>query len=135
TTEEKQAAIVTLGKVPVAYSEALFNRLLDEMEADRLSPEVYLELGEAIDSTHVEPLAERYKAVSQHISSDQLMASYASSLQGGDVRRGRQVFFQHQQAQCMKCHAYDDRGGNAGPQLNGVADRLTREQLLEAIIE
>ncbi|MEC3881856.1 HEAT repeat domain-containing protein [Parapedobacter sp. 10938] len=135
TIEEKQAAIITLGKIPVAHSEALFNTLLDDMEANRLSPEVYLELGEAIDSTHAESLTARYKAITQHFSTDQLMASYASSLRGGDVRRGRRVFFQHQQAQCMKCHAYDDRGGNAGPQLNGVADRLTREQLLESIID
>src|SRR3546814_20199928 len=35
----------------------------------------------------------------------------------------------------MRCHALDDRGGNAGPQLNGVAGRLSREQLLESIIE
>ena len=34
----------------------------------------------------------------------------------------------------MKCHSYDDRGGNAGPRLNGVATRLSREQLLEALI-
>ena len=34
----------------------------------------------------------------------------------------------------MKCHSYDDFGGSAGPRLNGVADRLTREQLLEALI-
>ena len=135
TTEEKQAAIITLGKLPLENSEALFNRLLDDMEADRLSPEVYLELGEAIDSTHAEPLVARYKAITQHFSADQLLASYSSSLQGGDIRRGQRVFFQHQQAQCMRCHALDDRGGNAGPQLNGVADRLSREQLLESIIE
>ena len=135
TTEEKQAAIIALGKLPAEHSGALFNKLLDKMEAGRLHPELYLELGEAIDSTHAEALAERYKTITQHVSADQLMASYASSLHGGDVRRGRHVFFQHQQAQCMKCHAYDDRGGNAGPQLNGVADRLSREQLLEALID
>src|SRR5690606_4006288 len=63
TTEEKQAAILTLGKLPLENSEALFNKLLDDMEADRLSPEVYLELGEAIDSTRAEPLVARYKAI------------------------------------------------------------------------
>ncbi len=135
TTEEKQAAIITLGKIPMQHSGGLFNKLLDEMEAGGLSPEVYLELGEAIDSTRAEPLAARYKAITQHFSADELMASYASSLHGGDVQRGRRVFFQHQQAQCMRCHALDDRGGNAGPQLNGIADRLSREQLLESIIE
>ena len=34
-----------------------------------------------------------------------------------------------------KCHAYNDYGGNAGPRLNGVASRLSREQLLEALIK
>src|SRR5690606_10952779 len=101
TTEEKQAAIITLGKIPLEHSEALFNTLLDDMEGNRLSPEVYLELGEAIDSTHAEPLAARYRAITEHFAPDELLASYAGSLEGGDVRRGRRVFFQHQQAQCM----------------------------------
>jgi len=35
----------------------------------------------------------------------------------------------------MRCHAYDDRGGNAGPRLNGVPNRLTHQQLLEAVID
>lgn len=35
----------------------------------------------------------------------------------------------------MKCHAYDDRGGNAGPRLNGIANRLSHEQLLESLID
>lgn len=135
TNEEKQAAIITLGKMPVEHSNVLFNKLLDDMEAGRLNPDVYLELGEAIDSTRNGSLSSRYQSIGQHFSPDQLMASYASSLQGGNALRGRRVFFQHQQAQCMRCHAYDDRGGNAGPQLNGVANRLTREQLLESLID
>jgi quinoprotein glucose dehydrogenase len=135
TIEEKQAAIITLGKLPLDNSNMLFSSLLNNMEKGNLSPEVYLELGEAIDSTRSKPLAARYKAISQHFSPDQLMASYASSLQGGNPNKGRQIFFQHQQAQCMKCHAYDDRGGNAGPRLNGVGNRLSHEQLLESLID
>jgi len=135
TAEEKQAAIITLAKMPLENSQASFVSLLDQMENGRLSPDVYLELGEAIDSTHSETLIARYTSISQHFSPDELLASYASSLQGGDPTRGRRIFFQHPQAQCMRCHAYDDRGGNAGPRLNGVANRLTHEQLLESVID
>lgn len=135
TTEEKQAAIVTMGKIPLENSQAAFVSLLDQMKNGRLNPDVYLELGEAIDSTHSEALKARYAAISQNFSSDELLASYASSLQGGDPDRGRRIFFQHPQAQCMKCHSYDDRGGNAGPRLNGIANRLTHEQLLESVID
>ncbi|SEK29185.1 HEAT repeat domain-containing protein [Parapedobacter koreensis] len=134
TTEEKQAAIITLGKMPLENAAPLFNNLLDNMENGRLNPDVYLELGEAIDSTHAESLIARYKAISSQSAPDELMASYASALHGGNPERGGRIFFQHAQAQCMKCHAYDDRGGNAGPRLNGVGKRLSREQLLESLI-
>jgi putative heme-binding domain-containing protein len=63
-----------------------------------------------------------------------LQSAYAGSLSGGDPDKGRRIFFANQSAQCIRCHSYNDRGGNAGPRLNGVAARLSREQLLEALI-
>ena len=62
------------------------------------------------------------------------MAMYASTLQGGDPDRGRSIMYRNQNAQCLRCHAYDDRGGNAGPQLSGIGGKLKREQILEAMI-
>ncbi|RYG06298.1 MAG: c-type cytochrome [Chitinophagaceae bacterium] len=134
TMEEKQAAIITLGKLPAQYSAKSLEELLGKMSTGKLSPDLYLELGEAIDSSSSADLKKQYAAISGKLSPDQLTASYAGSLNGGDANRGRNIFFRNQQAQCMKCHSYDDRGGNAGPRLNGVASRLTREQLLEALI-
>lgn len=80
-------------------------------------------------------LKERYNQVHENMTQDDLLASYSGSLYGGDLVKGRRIFFQHATAQCIKCHAYDDFGGNAGPKLNGVGARLTREQLLEALID
>jgi putative heme-binding domain-containing protein len=134
TMEEKQAALLTLGKIPLQYSGKPLNDLVNKMGSGTLSPDLYMELGEAIDSTESADLIGKYKAVNTKLSPDELTAAYAGSLTGGDANRGRNVFFRNQQAQCMKCHAYDDRGGNAGPRLNGVALRLSREQLLEALI-
>ena len=34
----------------------------------------------------------------------------------------------------MRCHKIGDRGGIAGPSLDGIADRMTQEQLLESLI-
>ena len=55
-------------------------------------------------------------------------------LEGGDPERGQAIAFRNSTAQCMKCHAYDDYGGNAGPRLNGVGSRLSRAQILESLI-
>ena len=134
TMEEKQAALLTLGKLPVQNSQKVFDDLLNKMAAGKLPADIYLELGEALDSTGSSDLVNRYKSVSSKLSPDDLTAAYAGSLLGGDADRGRGIFFRNQNAQCIKCHAYDDRGGNAGPRLNGVAGRLTRSQLLEALI-
>jgi quinoprotein glucose dehydrogenase len=134
TTEEKQAAILTLGKIPSQYSGKALEGLLNNMATKKLAPELYLELGEAIDSSKSAAMITRYKSISGQLSPDDIKATYAGSLQGGNPNIGRDIFFYNQSAQCMKCHAYDDRGGNAGPRLNGVASRLSREQLLDALI-
>jgi putative heme-binding domain-containing protein len=135
TNEEKQAAITTLGAVPIQFSEKLFNQLLTNLESGKLPAEVQLELGDAIDSTHSQALIDRYKKLNRNASTDSLKAAYAGSLLGGDPRRGAGIFWEHPTAQCVRCHSYNDYGGIAGPRINGVANRLTREQILESLIE
>ena len=134
TTEEKQAALLTLGMLPVENTQKVFDDLLAKMASGKLSSEVYIELAEAIDSTRSPQLIARYKEVSSKLSPDELTASYAGSLNGGDPERGRNIFFRGQTSQCIRCHSIDDMGGNAGPRLNGVASRITRPQILEALI-
>ncbi len=51
TTEEKQAALLTLGNLPVQNTRKVFDDLLKKMSAGKLSPDIYLELAEAIDSS------------------------------------------------------------------------------------
>ena len=134
TMEEKQAAILTLGRLPIEQSKKPLQSLLDKMAGGQLSPDLQLELGEAADSSHSNELIARYKSVSQKLSPNELMASYSSCLLGGDSSRGKNIFFRNQNTQCMRCHSYDDRGGNAGPRLNGIAGRISRQQILEALI-
>ncbi|MBC3788603.1 HEAT repeat domain-containing protein [Spirosoma utsteinense] len=134
TTEEKQAALLTLGTLPIKNTQPVFDQLLAKMAARTLPAEIGLELEEAVASTHSAPLIARHKAISGKLSPDDLLASYQGSLSGGEPEQGRRIFFRHQTAQCIRCHSYDDLGGNAGPRLNGVASRLSHEQLLEAVI-
>lgn len=135
TTEEKQAALLTLGNLPVQNSKKVFDDILQKMSSGKLSADIFLELGEAIDSSRSPELAARYKQISTTLSPDTLASAYSGSLYGGDPGRGERIFFRSQTAQCIKCHSYDDMGGNAGPRLNGVATRLTRQQILESLIK
>jgi quinoprotein glucose dehydrogenase len=135
TPEEKQAAITTLGTLPVSHTEKVFVTLLDQMQAGKLANEVRFELADAIDSTHSQALKDRYIKLSRNASPDSLKAAYAGALQGGNPEKGAYIFWANSSAQCIRCHAINDYGGNVGPRLNGVAKRLKQEQLLEALIE
>ncbi len=135
TTEEKQAAILTLGKLPIENSGKVLEDLLQKMSTGKLSPDIYFELAEALDSSRSPQLIARYKEISTKLSPDELAASYAGSLSGGDAERGRNIFFRGQTSQCIRCHSIDDLGGNAGPRLNGIAGRISRAQILEAMID
>ena len=57
------------------------------------------------------------------------------ALAPGNALKGRNIFFQNQTAQCIRCHAYDDMGGNAGPALDNIGTILSKEELLVALVD
>lgn len=64
------------------------------------------------------------------------LAGWRMTLAGGDAERGRRVFLEHPVATCTKCHKLGGEGGSeAGPELDGVASRLTPEDLLRSIVD
>jgi putative heme-binding domain-containing protein len=134
TPEEKQAALTTLGKLPLNYSEKVLNKLLDQMQAGKLPNAVWLELSDALEASTSAALQSRFTQLIRASSTDSLKAMYAGALSGGDPGKGANIFWSNSSAQCVRCHAIDDYGGNVGPKLNGVATRLQHEQLLEALI-
>ncbi len=133
--EEKQAALTSLGKVDADVSASIFKGFITQLEQGDFFPEIELELVEALEATGREELMRNYERIKAQQSEDQALASYSGSMYGGDPVKGRRIFFQHPTGQCIKCHAYDDFGGNAGPRMNGIAKELNRKELLEALID
>lgn len=134
TTEEKQAAMTTLATLPLETTQKSFELLLALKEKGDLSADVDVELEEAIKAVGSSSLQERYKQLTKFEGPDSLLMKFKGTLVGGNSDRGRSIFYGNQTAQCLRCHSYDDQGGNAGPRLNGVASRLTKQQLLEALV-
>jgi quinoprotein glucose dehydrogenase len=135
TTEEKQAALIALGKLPVENTKETFDKLLVKMAEDKLPTDILLELSEAVESANDPSLTAKYADAAAKLWDGNMIASYQSSLNGGDVVKGRTIFFQSQTGQCMRCHAYDDMGGNVGPAMNGIASKLSRQELLESLVD
>jgi putative heme-binding domain-containing protein len=53
----------------------------------------------------------------------------------GDPARGREIFFDTEKSQCLKCHQIDGRGERIGPELTGVGSRFSRIFIIESILD
>ncbi len=65
-------------------------------------------------------------------SRDDLEAWNGLLAQGGDRDAGRRVFFR---TTCANCHAYQGRGALTGPDLSTLSGQMTRQRLLESILQ
>lgn len=134
TVEEKQQALLTLGTLSLERTKPVFERLLTKLESGKLPVEINLELAEAIDSTKSAELQDRFRKANAE-EGKSVLASFQGALLGGDENRGSRIFYSHQTAQCIRCHVVGDYGGNAGPPLTNIASKLSREELLQALVE
>ncbi|MBB5350023.1 quinoprotein glucose dehydrogenase [Haloferula luteola] len=64
------------------------------------------------------------------------LGTWMVALEGGNAEHGKQLFFNDGRAQCARCHRIGGDFGvtEAGPNLEGVADRGDRRYLLESIV-
>ena len=132
---EQQVALTAIGKAGGEKAEGLLTKSLESLNNGALADELGLDLDEAIRTHGSEALMEGLNSHYNNKYPDDPLAEYRYALSGGNANKGRRIFFAHEGAQCMRCHTVWEWGGDAGPSLAGVADRLSREQMLESLIE
>lgn len=129
---EQQTMLGVLAEMPIAKSEPVLSSLIDEATKNKISPNVILDLMEAVEISESESLIaqlDKLKALGYGVD------AYKETLVGGNLRAGYRYFVNNLTGQCARCHAFQGQGGQVGPALDGIADKLTREQLLEALID
>lgn len=132
SVREQQQLLRVLGTLPVEKTERILDGLLDQLAEKKLAPSLALELTEAVDSTRSAPLLAK---LAPFRSTGMTTADYREALYGGNAQLGRRYFLTNSTGQCVRCHAIGGQGGEVGPSLSTIGDVLTREQLLQALIE
>ena len=132
---EQQAAFASLGDLTSDAADALLAEWLDKLMKREVPNEVMLDLVEAAKKRSAIAVKSRLTAYSEWKLPKDALSPYRETLQGGDAVRGRKLFYEHPAVACTRCHQIGtDSGGNAGPRLDGLASRATREHLLESIV-
>jgi len=132
SVREQQQLLSVLGELPIVKSGELLGSLIKQATADRLNQSVILDLIEAVESTENDDLIAQLKPLKENGNS---VEAFKETLVGGNFRDGRNVFNKNPTAQCTRCHAIGSAGGDVGPSLENIGNILSREQILEALIE
>ncbi len=132
---EKQRAILALPRVKDAKAAKLLDEWAGKLAEAKVPAELRVDVADALKAA---PSATRDAHRSKYeagVPRDPV-GKFRDALTGGDADRGRDIFFGHTAAQCVRCHVVNGVGGVAGPDLSKVAAKYpekTREHFVESL--
>ncbi len=131
--KEQQQLLMVLGNMQADKTKVIYSDLIEKLKNKQLSPSLFLELNESVEKSGLTDLKSQLTNLNP---SDNVSEEFASSLFGGDKNEGRNIFNYNSIAQCVRCHTAGNAtdGGAVGPSLKRIATNLTREQILEALV-
>ena len=134
---EQQTALRAIGDVPGTVSVDALSGFANDLASGRLEPALQVDLLEAMRATKSEPLLRRLDDMKVGRDLANLSTAMPGALAvGGSPVRGQQVVFRNESAQCTRCHNIGTAKAEVvGPHLSGVGARLTREQLVQSLVD
>lgn len=131
---ERREAIRVLGELRGDACAEIFAAVGADLEASAPELVEWMAAAEGHPSDRVRVALEERR--SAFLSSGDAITAWLMCLEGGDVERGRAIFTGKSETACLRCHVVGDDGGSeAGPALDGVGRRLTREEILRSVVE
>lgn len=132
--QEKQATLAAMKEYKTPAIADFLSNMMTKLAQGQVDPAIQLDLLEAAGAQEADALKQQVADFEAARADASILVQYQEALEGGNPWRGRQLFYNHEGAQCVRCHAIFEVGGNAGPGLLGVADRLSRKEMLQAMV-
>jgi putative heme-binding domain-containing protein len=134
TIQEKQSVLAALAQLKTDAAVQTLSKMMTKLSEDKVEAAIQLDIIESIEEQGNESNLAALKAYKDAKPKNDELAQFRETLAGGTPWKGRNIFYYNETAQCIRCHAVFEVGGNAGPGLAGVGSRLSREDLLASMI-
>ena len=108
---------------------------LDKMSKGKGDRQVMLEVLNASKTKKTANFKEKLAAYDALVAKGTTTDKFSYAIEGGNIDRGRDVFFNHGAAQCLRCHKVKGLGADVGPDLTLMGKMYDRRYLLEAIVD
>ena len=133
TEYESQVAWDTLATIKRPVAKKLASESLKSYLDGGLEPAVWLNFKQAATKILGKDAAKQIGDYEEKLASSNPLELYRDALQGGDAKRGREIFFTKTELSCVRCHQVGSQGGEVGPVLTEIGKAKDRKYLLEAI--
>ena len=137
SSKRRQVAWGIVAGLPAEHATPLIRDGLVNLTAGKGDPASDFDLLAAAGKREEPAIKSALQAYEDSLPSDDPLAKWATTLAGGDAENGFKIFQSHGAAQCIRCHQHEGghtEGGNAGPNLLGVALRHDARGLLESLM-
>lgn len=135
SVRDQQSAFESLGNIDDAATTRFLESQLVRLINGEIRPEIQLDLilaAENLNHPELNRLLNQYQEMKD--PNDRLQL-FAESVYGGNAANGGGLFFFNNAAQCIRCHVVGENGSHVGPELTFAGDELTREQLLQSLVD
>jgi len=132
TPTDKQLAIALLATLAHPKVPEVLLGMMTGLENQ--PPAIRLDIIEAASKRGEAEFKQALAAYEAGIAKDDALAAFQVTLEGGDAENGKNIFLRNGSANCVQCHKMGDRGGDAGPNLAGIASRQDSAYILESIV-
>lgn len=132
---EQQMALVSLGKMDDPSALPILADQLEMLFEGSLEPGISLDLINAVSASGDEELLKKLQIYEESRGDEHILVSYSETLYGGDPKKGQDILAFNESGQCLRCHEIQGYGGQIGPSLTGIADQLSREEMLLSLID
>ncbi len=133
---ERQRAIAAVAATKSPAAGRVLDAWTYRLAAGEVPVDLQVDVLEALKAAP-SPVRDRLRLKFEDALPKDPVGKFQVSLTGGDADAGREVFFNHTAAQCVRCHTVKGIGGTAGPDLSQVVTRnptKTREHVLESLV-
>ncbi|CAN5916819.1 c-type cytochrome [soil metagenome] len=134
TVIEKQGGLLALGQMQSTESDAMLSGLLDQLAENKLPTEIQLDVVEAARKHKSAALKTKVAKYEASFPPADELAKWRFALTGGDAERGRKIFREKPETQCLRCHICEAGDSLVGPDLTHVGATKDRTYILESIL-
>ena len=131
---ERQQAFTALASLDGEESDRIIADWMSKLVNGKVASPLQLDVLTAAEKRSSDAIKKQVAAFHAKQAKAGELEPWKISLHGGDAKRGEDIFYNRRDVQCRRCHKIDGSGGEAGPDLTGIASKQSREYLLEAIV-